>query len=157
MNHDVENVVNTLRRIVRALRLSSTEAERRLGITGAQLFVLQQLAEHSSLSVGELAARTLTDQSSVSVVIARLCARKLVVRRPSPTDGRRVEVSVTSAGRAALRKAPKLAQTRLIQALRKVPKGKLRVVSRVLDDVAGEMGAERAGMFLEGDGVRARR
>ena len=56
-----------------------------------------------------------------------------------------------------MRKAPKLAQTRLIQALRKVPKGKLRVVSRVLDDVAGEMGAERAGMFLEGDGVRARR
>ncbi len=156
MQRELNDVVNALRRIVRAIRLSSGEAERKLGITGAQLFVLQQLAEQSPLSVGELAARTLTDQSSVSVVISRLCARKLVTRKAAPTDGRRVELSVTSAGRAALRKAPKLAQTRLIVALRKVPKAELRVVKRVLEDVAREMGSERASMFLEGDERKAR-
>ncbi|HEY0985617.1 MAG TPA: helix-turn-helix domain-containing protein, partial [Kofleriaceae bacterium] len=62
----LNGVVNGLRRITQALRLSSSVVQDTLGITGAQLFVLQQLADRPSASLRELAERTLTDQSSVS-------------------------------------------------------------------------------------------
>ena len=41
---EVHAAMNGIRRIVRALRLSSRAAEKALGVSGAQLFVLQQLA-----------------------------------------------------------------------------------------------------------------
>jgi tetratricopeptide (TPR) repeat protein len=61
-----------LREIVQALRESSRRAEQRLGISGAQLFVLEKLADAPSQSLNDLAARTFTHQSSVSTVVARL-------------------------------------------------------------------------------------
>jgi DNA-binding MarR family transcriptional regulator len=60
-------VLDAVRRIVQALRESSRQAERQVGLSGAQLFVLQKLAESPASSVNELAARTHTHQSSVSL------------------------------------------------------------------------------------------
>ena len=54
---DVRVVMDALRRIVRALRISARAAEGRLGISGAQLFVLHQLANGDASSIEELAAR----------------------------------------------------------------------------------------------------
>src|SRR5450432_2546863 len=80
---EVREVLNALRRIVRSLRVSSRTAEQRVGLSGAQLFVLQCLARQSPCSVSELAARTATDQSSVSVVVSRLVALGHVRSAPS--------------------------------------------------------------------------
>src|SRR5262245_64858968 len=71
-------VLDSLRRIVQTLRESSRRAEQRLGISGAQLFVLEQLASGPSHSLNDLAARTFTHQSSVSTVVARLVEEGLV-------------------------------------------------------------------------------
>src|SRR3954466_11028718 len=87
---DLTAVVNSLRRVVRAIRVSSHEAEVSLGITGAQLFVLKELRDHPGASLRQIAALTLTDQSSVSVVVSRLVDRKLVTREKSSQDGRSV-------------------------------------------------------------------
>jgi hypothetical protein len=43
--------LDAIRRIIRVLRLSSSQTQREFGVTGAQLFVLQQLIE-GSLGVG---------------------------------------------------------------------------------------------------------
>jgi len=156
VSRDLSPTVNALRHIVRAIRLSSHAAETRLGISGAQLFVLQQLAESPAASLNELAARTLTDQSSVSVVVSRLVRRGLVARRASDGDARRVELSQTARGRALLRSAPELAQTRLVTALKKVPARDLRTVRRVLEAVARDLGAggEPPVMFFERESKR---
>src|SRR5580692_3701743 len=77
----IRSVVDGLRRIFRELRLSARGAERGAGISGAQLFVLQSLAQGSAASLNELADRTLTDQSSVSVVVKRLVTRGMVARK----------------------------------------------------------------------------
>lgn len=156
---ELEVVVNALRRIVRAIRLSSRVAEETLGVSGAQLFVLQQLGERPAASMGELAALTLTDQSSVSVVVSRLVERKLVTRRTSAADARRAELSLSARGRALLRRAPALAQAHLIASLNRVRDADLRVTARVLDAVARDMGGgdEPATMFFEGDVPAAKR
>ena len=134
--------MNSLRRIVRDLRLTAREAERSAGISGAQLFVLQSLAEAPASSVNDLAERTLTDQSSVSVVVRRLTDRKLVARKVSPEDGRRVELSVTAAGRRLLAQCPEPTQARLVERLRKMDPDKLAALMDGLGALVHALGIE---------------
>ncbi len=131
----VREVLNSLRRIVRSLRVASRTAEQRVGLSGAQLFVLQCLARQSPCSVNELAARTATDQSSVSVVVSRLVTAGHVRRAVSKSDRRRVELSLTRSGKALLGSAPEVAQERLLVALEQLSVQDLRDLSRILAEV----------------------
>jgi len=154
----LNRAVDALRRIIQALRLSSSVVHGRVGITGAQLFVLQQLAEYPGASLRELAGRTLTDQSSVSVVVSRLVESGHVARRTAAADARRTELSLTDKGRALLRRAPQPAQIRLVAALRGVPAAQLRVTSSVLDRVASALypASQSPPMFFEPPPARRR-
>src|ERR1044071_745035 len=102
-------VVNALRRITQAIRLSSSAVHDALGITGAQLFVLQQLATHPGMSLRQLAEATLTDQRRVPLVVSGLAGAGHVPRRIAASDARRTELTLTDRGRAMLRRAPRLA------------------------------------------------
>jgi DNA-binding MarR family transcriptional regulator len=146
--------LDAFRRIVRALRVSSRALEKELGVSGAQLFVLQKLAAGPASSIGDLAARTVTDQSSVSVVISRLAQKKLVTRAPSKADARRVEIALSAKGRALLKRAPRPAQTRLIEGLERLDSEDLAGLSRGLERLVAAMGigGDRPGMFFEEDG-----
>jgi DNA-binding MarR family transcriptional regulator len=148
---ELREVLNSLRRIVRSLRISSRTAEQRVGLSGAQLFVLQCLARQNPCSVNELAARTATDQSSVSVVVSRLVAHGHVRRSPSKTDKRSVELTLTKSGLALLKSAPEATQERLIFALNQLSKPELRALSRSLCKVVelAEVAQESPSLFFE--------
>lgn len=150
----VEQVMLGLRRIVRALRVSARAIERSVELTSAQLFVLQQLADGPALSVKDIAARTLTDQSSVSVVVAKLVAAGLVTRRASPDDARRAELALSPRGRKVLQAAPEPAQARLVQALAALTEDERGELARLLDRVATAMGpaAAHPDLFFEDHG-----
>jgi len=111
---DVRAVLDGLRRIVQFLRTSSRDAERRVNLSAAQLFALQQVATFPGASINELAGHTFTHQSSVSVVVQRLVTRRLVAKVTSKDDRRRVRLAITEAGRQVLRRSPQPAQERLI-------------------------------------------
>jgi DNA-binding MarR family transcriptional regulator len=129
-------VLDSIRRIVQTIRVASRAVERRFGLSAAQLFVLQRLSESEATSVNELAARTLTHQSSVSVVLSRLVARGLVARSTDRADARRVVLNVTAKGRALVRRAPAAAQERLIDAIDGLPAPKRRELADLLARVA---------------------
>jgi MarR family transcriptional regulator, lower aerobic nicotinate degradation pathway regulator len=103
-----------LRRIVHALHAGTSASERVVGLSGAQLFVLRQLHADPEQSLGDLARRTRTTQSSVSEVVARLVKRGLVARDPSATDRRRAVLTLMPAGEALLATAPETVQERLV-------------------------------------------
>jgi len=154
--------MDALRRVVRDLRLSARDAERSAGISGAQLFVLQSLAAEPASSLNDLAERTLTDQSSVSVVVKRLADRKLVARKPSLVDARRIELSLTAAGKRLLARCPEPTQLRLVRSLRHLTPAELSSLTAGLAALVREMGIEDAAprMFFDDDAptkVRARR
>jgi len=149
---DARAVLDAIRRIVRLLRQSARAAERRTGMSAAQLFVFQQLrSAGGALTPGELAERTLTHQSSVSVVARRLVDGGLVKRQRSPADGRRVELSLTPAGRAAVRRRPRLAQEQLISAVDRLPLADRQALALGLRELVRELGigGARAPMFFE--------
>ena len=110
--------MDAARRLVRALSGSARAVHARSGISGAQLFVLRQLAGAGApLGINDLAELTLTHQSTVSGVVTRLVERRLVTRTPSPEDARRAVVSLTARGRALLDAAPPTVQTQLVDGL----------------------------------------
>src|SRR5579885_2762018 len=98
----IERSMNAIRSIVRALRINTRAIELKMGISLAQLFVLQQLAERPADSLNELAERTATHQSSVSVVVRRLVERGYVSRTASSADKRRIEIELTPEGQRLL-------------------------------------------------------
>lgn len=114
----VAQTMDALRALIRALRINARAVESEFGMSVAQLFVLQQLADRPASSLNELAARTATHQSSVSVVVRRLVHRGLVLRLSAPTDRRRIELAITHAGAALLAKAPRTVQMDLVASLR---------------------------------------
>lgn len=137
----LSGTLDAIRRIIRVLRLSSRRSEREFGIGSAQLFVLQQLADSPAASINELADRTYTHQSSVSVVVRRLVEQGLVIRRPATDDRRRRELKLTTAGKRLVTRAPVTGQLRLINALRTLPEPQLRQLERLLDRLVRSMGA----------------
>ncbi|HVV52274.1 MAG TPA: MarR family transcriptional regulator [Polyangia bacterium] len=145
--------MEAIRKIVRALRDSARTAQGETGITGAQLFVLRVLAAHPGLSINELAERTMTHQSSVSVVVSRLVARGLVARAPAADDRRRLVVELTPRGRLLHRKGPAMAQELLVTAVRKLGPERRRGLADGLEALTDALGASalRASMFFEDD------
>jgi DNA-binding MarR family transcriptional regulator len=106
-----------LRTLISALSHSARAVERSTGVTNAQLFLLQQLAEADFLSVNELAARARTQQSTVSIVVARLVRAGLAAKRKSADDRRIAVISLTPKGRRLLTHAPAPPASALLRAI----------------------------------------
>jgi DNA-binding MarR family transcriptional regulator len=148
---DVRAALDAFRRIVQALRMSARGAEHRGGLSGAQLFALQQLASMPGASVNDLAARTFTHQSSVSVVVGHLVERRLVAKVPAREDRRRVRLALTGAGHATLRRSPEPMQHRLIAGIATLTSPQRRTLAKALTQVAQTMTESRTPppMFFE--------
>jgi DNA-binding MarR family transcriptional regulator len=158
ISHDssAREVLDALRRIVQALRESSRRAEQRLGVSGAQLFVLEKLADAPSLSLNDLAGRTFTHQSSVSTVVARLVAQGLVSRQRSAGDSRKLELVLTARGRRMAVETTGAAQERLVASVERMPPGSRGRLATLLGQVADEMKPteRRPRMFFDDDRKR---
>jgi DNA-binding MarR family transcriptional regulator len=143
--------MDNLRRIVRAISASARSVSSR-GLSGAQLFVLRQIAAVPSLSLRELADRTLTGQSTVSEVVTKLVDRGFVSRIASTVDGRRAELTLTDAGHRAIDDTVPTAQERLAEALAEMPRARRAALVDALDDWVSAAGLADmpAGMFFDG-------
>lgn len=157
---EIQTILDAVRHIVHALRESSRLAEQHVGVTGAQLFVLHRLADTPALSVNELAARAHTHQSSVSTVVTRLVDRGFVRRERSTVDARSVRLSLTARGRQILRRAPDVAQERLVRGIERLSATRRRQVAsglRALAEAVAATGGVPAMFFEEGRAKKARR
>src|SRR5688572_31281216 len=84
---DAELTLRELRRLVHGIKTASYSVERSCKVTGAQLFVLRELSLEPGASIRRLSERTLTDPSSVSVIVARLVELVYVRGRSTKRTG----------------------------------------------------------------------
>ncbi|MCA9516944.1 MAG: MarR family transcriptional regulator [Myxococcales bacterium] len=154
-----ELALQELRRVVHGIRAASHAVERSCGVSGAQLFVLRELSLIPGASIRRLSEQTLTDASSVSVIVARLVARGLVSRARDPEDRRRSALSLTDKGSQLLARAPEPYQARLIAALRELSRPELHVLRAALARVSDSLAAagDGAPLFFEGGAGRRER
>lgn len=118
---DAVRAMDAVRRIVQVLRASALRVEQDVGISGAQLFVLSSIGAEPGQSIGDISERTATRQSTVSEVVARLVALRLVSRTRSRDDGRRVVLGVTTRGAELLARSPTTPQAALLGAFEELP------------------------------------
>lgn len=137
---DARIILDAIRRIVQLLRRSSTATEKRIGLSAAQLFVLHKLRGGETLSVGDLANRTLTSQSSVSEVVQKLVSAGYVTRTRSARDARSVELSLTDTGRQLVQAAPEAPQDSLLAGLAKMSPASRKQLGRLLSKLVRETG-----------------
>lgn len=146
------SILNSVRQIVQALRVSSRQAESQFGLSSAQLFVLQKLSEADRpVSLSDLAAKTLTHISSVSVVVSRLGDQGLISKQAAADDARRSEIKVTTKGLELLRARPHTAQEELIAAVGRLEDDEQAQLAKLLEKLVGEAKFTSSGspMFFE--------
>jgi DNA-binding MarR family transcriptional regulator len=91
-------------RLDRALRKRITEAVRPFGVSVSQYTVLSVLRTRNQWSNAQLANRAFITPQAMNEVVQALETQKLVTRRPDPSHGRIVQLTVTARGAETLRK-----------------------------------------------------
>lgn len=141
---DSQRILDSIRRLVRLLRLTDRASQTELGLSGAQLFVLHELAKTPAMSLSELAEKTRTDQSSVSVVVSRLVEGGYVMRDRDRRDARRLVLTLTKTGRAVAEESPPAASEKIIEILERMqPPDRRRfadIFSRIIEDLGESRG-----------------
>jgi DNA-binding MarR family transcriptional regulator len=137
---DTQIILDSMRMIVRALRVSSRLCESASELSGAQIFILRQLKTEKRLSINELAERTFTHQSTVSGVVSRLVDSGYVSRSPSRADGRKLDLSLTSKGIRTLGAVPKTAQEVLGQTIRQMSSTERKMLATLIHKLVDSAG-----------------
>ena len=102
----VDEVLTSLRRVIRAIDLHSQHLVKTASVTGPQLRLLQLMNSESQFTVSDLAKKMSLSQATVTSIMDRLENRKLIERVRSTDDKRKVHPKLTEHGKAILAKTP---------------------------------------------------
>lgn len=102
----VDEVLTSLRRVIRAIDLHSQHLVKTANVTGPQLRLLQLMNAEGQPTVSDLAKKMSLSQATVTNIMDRLENRKLITRVRSTHDKRKVHPGLTDEGRAILAKTP---------------------------------------------------
>ena len=123
-----------------ALQEAYDKAVEPLGLTGRQGAVLMNCVRGEANTPAELAIFNALDISSMSRMLDRLEKKKLITRSRNGKDRRQVTVTVTSKGRALLRKATPIAAQVAVEAWRNVTEREKKLLRNIVYKVLGNLG-----------------
>ena len=138
----IQDCMQNLRRIVKALEDYSLGVEKRFELTGPQLWALWELGRSGPCALKDLAERMKLDSSTVVGVVDRLVVKGLVVRNPDPTDRRRISLAPTAKGEELLAAAPHPAQGHLLGGLERMERKRVENLNEALGTLVGVLEAE---------------
>ena len=132
-------VLKKFRIIFGSVRQHFREVEQTCGVTGSQLWILQEVAKTPDTGVSELAERLSIHQSTCSQLVEKLVAGGLVKKERSKEDQRRVGLSLTGEAKKILGNAPGPAAGILPEALQALPEPALLALDQALADVISQL------------------
>ncbi len=109
-----DSVMIALRKIIQAIDMNSKKLVKRVGLTGPQLVILQEISSLGEVTAGEIARAVSLSQATLTGILERMEKRGLLSRRRSKHDKRRVMVSITESGMKILDDAPSLMQEEFV-------------------------------------------
>ncbi len=78
-----DQVLVSLRQIIRAIDLHSKHLERESGLTGPQLLVIQSISQSDMVTAGQIAREVNLSQATVTTILDRLEKKAYVTRERS--------------------------------------------------------------------------
>ena len=104
-----------LRKIIQAIDQNSKKLVKRVGLTGPQLVILQEISRCGEVTSGEIARAVSLSQATVTGILERMEKRGLLARQRSHRDKRRIMVRITDKGKTVLDEAPPLMQEAFVE------------------------------------------
>ncbi|TWI67684.1 DNA-binding MarR family transcriptional regulator [Pseudoduganella lurida] len=142
-------VLQKLRIVIRAAQRHSLWIEKQCGVNGAQLWIMQELADTPNLRVGQVTARLAIAQATTSNLLEGLVRRGYVIKTRDPDDARVVKLALSESGSAMLAGAPKPARGLLPEALAKVDAASLAALNAGLQGLLSSIEVLDEGFGLQ--------
>jgi DNA-binding MarR family transcriptional regulator len=101
-----EEVLASIRKLIRASDVYSSKVRQLSGLTSAQLLLLRAIDNNPSASLGSLAKQISLSQATTSTILKRLESAGFTYKTRSESDRRRSQVFLTEAGSEVLDRAP---------------------------------------------------
>ena len=137
-----QDVLVSLRRIIRATDLHSKRMVKSCGLTIPQVMVLRAIAALGDVTVKRISDDVSLSQATVTSILDRLEAKGLVERVRSLTDKRAVNPRLTSAGQEILVSAPPLLHEQFITRFEALDDWEKTQILSSLQRIASMMDAE---------------
>ena len=133
-------VLKKFRIIYGSVRQHFREVERTCGVTGSQLWILQEIAaDTSGIGVSELATRLFIHQSTCSQLVEKLVACNLIIKKRSKEDQRRVGLWLSNEAINLIKKAPDPTEGVLPKALRNLPAETIQALDSAMEQLIEQL------------------
>lgn len=126
------NALKKFRVVIRAAQRHSSWIEKLCGVSGAQLWIMQELHDAPGMRVGEVAEKLAIHQTTASNLLDVLVKKGFVLKTRDPSDQRVVKLILSKEGSDLLKLAPKPARGLLPEALSKMDRQALLELSNGL-------------------------
>ncbi|NQT09621.1 MAG: MarR family transcriptional regulator [Desulfobacteraceae bacterium] len=133
----------SLRKIIRAISLHSKYLNRKYGITGPQLMVLQEISTHDQISVTALAKSISLSQATATDIVNRLEKRELLTKIRSNQDKRRIIIKLSEKCLQILEQAPPPLQKTFIKRFSNLEEWEQLMILSAMKRVVLMMAAEK--------------
>jgi DNA-binding MarR family transcriptional regulator len=136
-----QQVLRSLRQIIRAMDLRSRQLEKSVGLTVPQLVVLKEVAQAGEIPIGHIARQVSLSQATVTNIVDRLELRGAITRRRAESDRRKVYAELTEVGAELVDRSPTILQEEFLDAFDKLHAWEQSQILATLQRVGSMMNA----------------
>lgn len=141
---DVLAFMQVMWALVHRLDQASKRMRHRVGVTGPQRLALRVVGLFPGISAGDVATVLHMHPSTLTGVLQRLAAQKLVVRRRAPNDRRRAVLQLTPQGRTVNAASAGTVESAVARALDGASRHEVAATTRLLARLADQLDAQGA-------------
>lgn len=139
---DVLAFMQVLWALVHRLDTTSKRMSRHVGVTGPQRLALRVVGLFPGVSAGDVATILHVHPSTLTGVLQRLAARKLVVRHRDQRDGRRAVLRLTPKGQLVNAASAGTVESAVSHTLKQATDSEIAVTKRLLSRLSDQLDAQ---------------
>jgi DNA-binding MarR family transcriptional regulator len=134
-----KEVLRHFREIFIQAKSELKENVKETGLSGSQLWIMQQIYSNNGISNAELAKNLTIHVSTCSILVNKLIKKHLIEKTRSETDERKIILTMTSKGKDLMAHAPKSPEGAIPKTLKKLDLSELEELNKALTKFAKKM------------------
>lgn len=129
-------VIESIRRIIRATDVHSRRLVKESGLTSAQILIMHAIGSERFHNTSKIADEVSLSQATVTNIVERLEHRGLIMRQRDERDKRKVNLWLSDKGREVLNNAPRLLQQHFVERFDRLESWEQQMIVSSLQRVA---------------------
>jgi DNA-binding MarR family transcriptional regulator len=131
----IQDIVWSIRKLVRAVYHDSQKMSRQFGLTGPQSVVLRLLLNNGSMSAADLSRLMYVTPSNMTGIIDRLEKKALAERVRKAGDRRVALITLTAIGQELAKRIPDPIEQKVINRLADLDPGHVRIIAGAMKQI----------------------